>query len=272
MGAKTSIVRTHLYCGLLIVGFANGTSERIGNEIHRNGLIAALFNTFGISIVIWAAAALALSLLLRAEWEPARKMDYAVAVIASIAFLVPVPSASWLALAGIAAYLTLTSDTHGQMRRAAVVIGAMTVPMLWARLLFAAMSNTILEIDAKLVSWIVGTQATGNTIPFADGTGVLFLEPGCSSLTNLSLAILCGVLFIKGYNQAWSVATVGTVALACAATVAINVVRIGLIGIFPDYYDVIHGQIGATLAQWVTIIAVVMIFTEGIKPNAPAHA
>ena len=270
--ATAHIARTDLYCGLVIVGFANGISERIGNEIHRHGLMTAVFNTFGVSVVVWAAAVLALSLLLRAERQPATRMDFAVAVIASIAFLMPVPSVSWLALAGIAAYLAVTSDPPEPMRRAAVVIGAMTVPMLWARILFAAMSNTILEADAKLVSWIVGTRSTGNTVPFADGTGILFLEPGCSSLTNLSLAVLCGVLFVKGYNRRWSAAIVRTIVLACAATITINVVRIGTIGIFPDYYDVIHGQVGATLVDWIIIMAMIVIFTEGIKPDAQARA
>jgi len=49
------------------------------------------------------------------------------------------------------------------------------------------MSVTEAGFDAKLVSWVVGTRSDGNAIPFADGSGMLFLEPACSSLTNLSI-------------------------------------------------------------------------------------
>jgi exosortase/archaeosortase family protein len=199
-------------------------------------------------------------------------MDFAVAAAVCLAFLAPMPSLSWLAIAGAAAYLTWTSAPHTPMRRAAAVMAAMTVPMLWARILFAAFSNIILGIDAKLVAWIVGTESSGNTIPFADGTGVLFLEPACSSLTNLSLALLCGVLFVKAYDRSWSASIMGTTLLACSATIAINVFRIGLIGVFPDSYDVIHGTVGAMLAEWTTILVVLAIYSAGIKPDAPAHA
>ena len=124
----------------------------------------------------------------------------------------------------------------------------------------------------ELVSWIVGTVSDRNAIPFADGSGLLFLEPACSSLTNVSLAMLCGVLFVKLYDQPWSPAIVRTIFAACMTTVAINVVRISLIGILPAYYDVIHGRVGATLAEWITNFAVVAIYAGGVRHNAPAHA
>lgn len=266
------VTRNFLYCGLLIVGFANGISERVADEITIDGAVTAFFNTFGVSAVVWAAAIVAIWLLWNAPRQVPTRMDFAVAVAVCLAFLAPMPSLSWLAITGAAAYLTWTSAPHTQMRRAAAVMAAMTVPMLWARLLFATFSNIILGIDAKLVAWIVGTESSGNTIPFADGTGVLFLEPACSSLTNLSLALLCGVLFVKAYDRPWSASIVGTTLLACSATVAINVFRIGLIGVFPHSYEVIHGTIGATAAEWTTILVVLAIYSAGIKPDAPAHA
>lgn len=268
---RSTVTRSHLFCGLVIVGFANGISERVGDEIARNGLAIAFFNTFSVSVVVWAAAIVVIWLLLQAERQAPTRVDFSVAAAAALVFLLPVPSLSWLAIAGIAVYLAWTSPS-GPMRRAAAVLGALTVPMLWARILFAAMSNTILGIDAKLVGWMVGTQSSGNTIPFADGSGVLFLEPSCSSLTNVSLALLCGVVFVKAYDRPWSASTVAATMLACAATIAINVFRIGLIGVFPDSYGVIHGTIGAMLAQWATIFAVMAIYTTRIKPDAPAHA
>lgn len=266
------VTRGLLFGGLIVVGFANGISERVAEQISGSGVATAVFNTFGVSAVVWAAAIVALWLLAQAPREAATRMDFAAAAAASIAFLLPVPSLAWLAITGLAAWLAWTSSPYGLLRRAAVVLAAMTVPMLWARILFASFSNAILGVDAKLVAWLVGTQSTGNTIPFANGNGVLFLEPACSSLTNVSLALLCGVLFVKAYDRPWSRSIVGATLLACGVTIAINVFRIALIGVFPDHYALIHGTTGAMAAQWATILAVLVIYTTGIKPDAPAHA
>jgi exosortase/archaeosortase family protein len=266
-----NILRSHLYSGLVVVGFANGASDRIASSVGRDGAATALLNMLGVSLVVWAAGAAVLSLLLRAKQHPVQRMDIAVAAAASMAFLLPVPQLSWLALTGTAVWLAVTT-ADGPTRRAAILLGAITVPMFWARLLFAVLSGPILAIDAKLVGWIVGTQSDRNAIPFADGSGVLFLEPACSSLTNVSLAMLCGVLVVKLYDQAWSPAIVRTIFAACAATVAINVVRISLIGILPAYYDVIHGPVGATLAEWTANFAVVAIYAGAMRSNAPVHA
>lgn len=266
------LVRGELFGGLAIVGFANGVSERAGDEIARSGIVGAFFDTFDVSVVVWAALLVALWLFLRAERTRVGAADIAMGAFASIAFLIPVPSLAWLAITAMAAYLIWTSAPRSRMRRAAVVLGALTVPMLWARLLFAVMSNTLLALDAKLVGWLVGTQSAGNAIPFADGSGMLFLEPACSSLTNLSLALLCGVVFVKAYDRPWTGPIVATMLLACVATVAINVTRISVIGVFPVTYELMHGGIGAALAAWTTIIVVTLIYTKWIKPDAPDPA
>jgi exosortase/archaeosortase family protein len=261
-----------LYLGVTIVGFANGISEKAATEIQNNGIAAALFNTLGVSIVIWAAGAIAVLLLLRADQRAAGRMDFAVAVIACATFLVPAPFMSWLGIALAGIYLYATSAKSSSLRRAGTVLLALTVPMLWARILFAAAGTRILEMDAKLVSWIVGTQSSGNTIPFADGSGVIFLEPACSSLTNVSLAMLCGVLFVSAQGLKWSKRAILATLLACAATVFINVFRIALIGVMPQYYSTIHGPTGAAIAGWVTILTIIFIFTRGIRRDATAVA
>jgi exosortase/archaeosortase family protein len=266
------VTRGLLFGGLTVVGFANGISERAAEQITGSGVVSALFNTLGVSAVVWAAAILALWLLAQAPREAPTRMDLAAAAAAAIAFLLPIPSLAWLAIAGVAAWLAWTSPPYGPLRRAAVVLAAMTVPMLWARILFALFSNTILGVDAKLVGWLVGTQSAANTVPLVNGNGVLFLEPACSSLTNVSLALLCGALFVKAYDRPWSRSIIGAILLACFVTIGINVFRISLIGVFPDYYALIHGTTGAMAAEWVTLLAVLAIYTAGIKPNAPAHA
>lgn len=270
--ASVAVPSNLLFLGVAIVGFANGISEKVATAVERHGLTAAIFDTFAISVVIWAAGVIAMLMLWRAGEREAGRLDFVVAAIACATFLVPAPFMSWLGISLAGAYLWLGPAMPKAMRKAGTVLLALTVPMLWARILFAAAGTRILEMDAKLVSWIVGTQASGNTIPLADGSGVIFLEPACSSLTNVSLAMLCGVLFVSVQGLKWSKRAVMATVFACVVTVFINVFRIALIGVMPQYYSAIHGPTGAAIAGWLTILAVVLIFTKGIRPDAKAVA
>jgi exosortase/archaeosortase family protein len=261
------ITRSTLFGSLSVVGFLNGISERVVASF-GDGIAAAAFATFGVSIVVWAAIATVIWFMMRAPAKKANGSDMMVAAVAAATFLVPVAFISWLGIAGIAAWLLLTVERADPMHAAAFVLASLTVPMVWARLLLAGFSNAILGADAKLISWIVGTQSRGNTIPFADGSGILLLEPACSSLTNLSLTMLCGVIFTKVYGLRFSAPVLATIGLACAATVTINVLRISAIGVLPVYYEEIHGPLGATVAQLATALVVLFIYVERLERHA----
>lgn len=265
------VTRTQLYAALFAIGFANGISQRALNELGESGFLGAFFNTFGVSALVWVAAGGVFWLLRQGEDAPPRPLDYWLAVVACIGFLLPIWAASWLGIAILSLNLVRTSSRKDVLRRAGVLMFGITIPMLWARILFAGMSNTILSIDAQMVGLLVGTNAVGNTIPFWDGTGVLFLEPACSSLTNVSLAILCGIFFMSVFNRTWSPSVIKAVAAACAVTIAINVARMSAIAFFPAYYDVIHGTVGASIAEWLSILAVLSIYFRWVSPDVPAH-
>jgi hypothetical protein len=72
--------------------------------------------------------------------------------------------------------------------RGALILLAMTAPMLWSRLLFQIFAKPILNIDATLVSVLLGTDRSGNMVGFLDGSGYMIVLPACSSLANMSLA------------------------------------------------------------------------------------
>ena len=266
------MTRAQLYAGFFAIGFLNGIAERFFKELGESGVLGTVFRTFGISALVWVAAIGVFWLLRQARDESPRPLDYAIGIAACVCFLFPVSAASWLGIAFLGLYLIWTSSSGEVLRRAGVLMFGITIPMLWARLLFASFSNFILSIDAKLVGFVVGTGSSGNTIPFWDGTGVLFLEPACSSLTNMSLAILCSVFFMSVFNRPWSLTVFKAVVVACAVTVAINVVRMSAIAFFPTHYDLIHGTVGASIAEWLSIIVVLSINFRWITPDVTARA
>jgi exosortase/archaeosortase family protein len=267
--ACTFASMNELFAGLIVVGFANGISESATNMVLEEGLLTAVLSTFNISVLVWVALASGVSFLLRGPTLPLTRLGWIAAGIALAAILVPITPLSWLAIAGLALYAIAQSSPSSHLRRGAWILLAMTVPMFWGRLLFATMSDIILKGDALLVSWIVGSSRVGNVVQFADGSGYLWIAPACSSLANISLAILCWTTFSRILNRHGSPNDVLWVLGASATVVAINVIRISLIGLHPEYYELIHGPLGSTAANWLTFAAMSAICLFGVRHDLP---
>ena|SRR5690242_20675688 len=124
----------------------------------------------------------------------------------------------------------------------------------------------------SLFSWFTGTERAGNALRFADGQGYLWIAPGCSSLSNISLAILCWVLFRQIRGLKWSLRSVGWCLLACFSVMIINVIRIGLMVMNKEGFEIMHGPTGASLANWGTVVTVLGICLYGTRPSCATRA
>ncbi|MCS4094656.1 hypothetical protein [Rhizobium sp. BK176] len=266
--SRALISRQYFFAALVSIGFLNGISEKAYRSVADNGLATAASLTFDISVILWGACAVALIALVRAPGNPLRRGDYAIGLLAGLTFLSPVPAMSWLGLCLIAIQLRSTASDM-IMRRSAALVFALTIPLFWARLIFAAFNDTILHIDAQLVGWLIGTAATGNVVAFSDGSGSMFIAPGCSSMANLSLAAVSATVFVNLRSGVWSASTLAWTATSLIAVVAINLTRIGLIGIYPQQFDLLHGPVGATVAGCLTLFAIVSIGYHRIGQDAP---
>lgn len=257
--ADAGLRRSSLFAGLVAVGFANGISEKVYRSVADSGFAAAIFNTFDISIILWGACFAALAMFSLASPEGRiQRGDAAVSFLAGLTFLTPVPALSWLGLGLIAVHLRRTAS-NDQMRRAAAIVFALTIPLFWTRLAFAAFSGTILHIDARLVGYMIGTVPVANVVPLADGSGSLVIAPGCSSLANLSLVWVSAAAFVYLRSGRWTLPAIGWTAACAAAVIAINILRIGFIGLHPSTYDLLHGPIGASIAGWLTFTVIALI-------------
>jgi len=185
---------------------------------------------------------------------------------AGFVFLVtlPIGPLSWLAVAALSLYV-ITSTRVASSRRGATILLATTVPMLWSRLLFQFFANIILQIDASLVGWILGTHRTGDIVEFADGSGVLVILPACSSLANVSLAILCWVTVSQlvghkksAYDPLWCFT-------ACVSVVAVNVTRISVEGLSQWHYATFHSPWGDALVNTIILGLIVGFSVLGVR-------
>lgn len=266
--------RGRLFGGLAAAGLANGLLNRVADSVAADGVTGGIAGTFGISALVWIAAFVCVAQAWTAPRETPATWDIPSAWIAAIMLCIPSDVVSWITVSGLALYFIRRTAPGSPLRRAAVILLAVTIPCFWSRILFALLSGPILSADAVLVSAVIGTQRIGNVFETIDGTGAIWIAPGCSSLANVSLAILCWTLFSNAGAGPVARTTTGLFwcGLAAAAVIAINVGRMAAVGLEPRFYEAVHGPLGNTIAGWLTLGAMAAICFRGVRHDRSAHS
>jgi hypothetical protein len=262
--------RGEFFAGLFTLGCVSGLARRIIESVNRLGWVDALFNTFEISLIVWISCAAGVSLVLRDRTIGVRSSEFAMAAGFVFLVILPIGPLSWLAVAALGLYVALSTNLASS-RRGAIILLATTVPMLWSRLMFQFFANLILQIDASLVAWILGTHRSGDIVQFADGSGVLVILPGCSSLANVSLAFLCWVTVSQlvchrksAYDLLWC-------AMACISVIAANVTRISVEGLSRWHYTTFHSPWGDAVGNTIIFGLIVGFSVLGVRRELFRH-
>jgi hypothetical protein len=223
--------RGELFAGLYILGCANGLAAKMILSVHRLGWADAAVGTFDVSAIVVVACFTGISLILADKTDGLDLADLAVAMVVLLIIALPIGAMSWLAVTMLSLYVLLFTQATDSQHRGAVILLAATVPMLWSRLVFDLFASFILAVDASLVGWMLGTHRSGNMVEFADHSGTLVVFPSCSSLANVSLALLCWVTISASVRHQWRAQDIFWCLLACSSVVAVNVIRISLMGL-----------------------------------------
>ena len=96
--------RGEFFAGLFILGFSNGIFDRIMRAVAQGTIESAILDTFGISVLVWVACFIAVSLLLRQPLAPVTRNDLILGLAVTVAVFVPSAKASWIALTGLGLY------------------------------------------------------------------------------------------------------------------------------------------------------------------------
>jgi hypothetical protein len=256
--------RGEFFAGLFTLGCVSGLASRITQSVNRLGWADALFNTFDISVIVWLSCAAGVSLVLRDRTIGMRSSELAVGAGFVFLVILPFESLSWLAITALSLYIIISTNVASS-RRGAFILLATTVPMLWSRLLFEFFANLILQIDASLVGWILGTHRTGDIVEFADGSGVLVIWPACSSLANVSLAFLCWATVSQIVGHKKSAYDLLWCLLTCSSVIAVNVARISLMGLSQWHYITVHGPWGNVVGNTLILGLIVGFSLLGVR-------
>ena len=254
---RAAMPRDEFFAGLFILGCANGLMGRILLGFDTDGWIGVLGGN--ISVIVWLACFAGVSLVLREHRQELRSTDLAVGVVFLILVMLPIFALSWVAVTGLSLYLLLFANGGSERRRGALILLALTVPMLWSGLIFRFFAGPLLEFDASLAAWILGTDRVGNVFRFADGSGSVVVLPACSSVANISLAFLCWVSVTQWVKHPWSVMDIFWSLLACTSVIAVNVIRISLMGLSPWHHALIHNEWGNMVTNFIILGLTVLI-------------
>jgi exosortase/archaeosortase family protein len=267
------LTRSRLFFWLFLVAAGNALTGFGLQFYHEHDLASSLGNLFGISAVVWVAAAAGLVLLAEPTAPaPVERLDWAVAAMTAVAALVPLGPASSVALTLLSIYAILTSASGSTLRRAAIIFLTITGMLSWGRLALALCSGPLLDADSFLVASLFGMGRVSNFISFADGSGQFAVAPGCSSLQGMSVAIVMWALVNQWFEVPFSRSALVALLAALTATVAINVLRIGAIGLFPAHFEEIHTGIGWHVFSWLTLISVAGICLYGARREISQRA
>ena len=255
-----SLPRNELFAGLYILGCVNGLMGRSIYTFNLEGWWNAVVG-FEMNVVVVAACFAGVYLIASKSRDCIRALD----LVVTLGFLglvtVPIYALSWVAVTGLSLYVLLFADDGAERRRGALILLALAVPMLWSRLLFQFFARPLLELDATMAAWLLGTDRTGNLVRFADNSGYMQITPYCASFGNMTYAFLCWVVVSQWVNHRWRSIDLLWLFLACASVVAVNVARIALIGQSQENYQLFHGTEGFGILLGTVFLCLIVGFS-----------
>jgi exosortase/archaeosortase family protein len=262
------IGRAAIFAGAGVIATVNALADQI---IASDGsLIIHIVDLGGISAVIWFAMYAALKIGLQGEGEPLRKADVPVLLAILASCFIPVTVAARAGVLLCALYFFATTRSDAPDRRVALVLLALTGTLVWGPLILTLLAAPILSLDAHITGWIIGSPVTANMVQFAGTDRIYIVAIACSSIHNISLAIVLWctavALFDLKVDRRLLLICAGMIALMFA----LNIVRLSLMGLFPDRFDFLHAGAGGLLFGWLEVIAMALLAGLGVS-NAVAR-
>jgi hypothetical protein len=253
---RHSLPRNELFAGLYILACANGLVGRSIQTFNLEGWTGAVLG-FELNVIVLLACFAGVYLIASSNRDEIRTSDLVVALGFLGLVILPIYALSWVAVTGLSLYILFFANDGAERKRGALILLALSVPMLWSRLVFQFFARPLLELDATMAAWLLGTEQTGNLVRFADNSGYMVITPACASWANITYAFLCWVAVTQWANHRWRSIDLLWSSLAVVSVVAGNVTRLALTGISYGHYEAIHNKWGETVESTIFLSFIV---------------
>jgi hypothetical protein len=187
----------------------------------------------------------------------------------AIGALVPSSLAAWTTLFAVSA-LGVMADKYRRLAHQLPL--ALAATQLWKGVGFKVLASPVVEAEAAVLGTVLrlmGFDATviGNVIRITPEHSLILLA-GCSALSDLGV-ILLGWTAIFMLVQPVVQVPLRRLALVAGATITLNIVRLVLMSLDQDWYELVHNGMGASVYD---AVLCVLVMTAGLLYPARALA
>jgi len=265
----TEFSRSQLFAILLVALTLNGFANRMAAALTQSDQAVA-GGLLGLNaVVLFACFAILRIAFDDEELVTPDRPDWWIAGIAVVAVLLPLKLLSALALPLLALTVFIRSAPGTSSHRISVVGLALSGAVFVGPTTMAFAGSELTRLETALIPLFTSLQTDGNVL-FGESSGETFVVGGgCSSFANITLAFVAVTAFWQVFDLPHPLRMLGWCALASGAVVAINTLRLTLIGLYPESFDYLHNTGGAELFMWATELAVILIAVVGVWRASP---
>jgi exosortase/archaeosortase family protein len=191
------------------------------------------------------------------------RTDVMVLAIALALAFAPQPVISAVGVVLTGARLVAVGAPHSRARRSGIVLLALTSTLIWGRMLIYLFGPVIMGLDAHLVGGLSGTAVAGTTVAFSGGQDTIVIAAGCSSLHNLTVAILLWAAFTQLLDLPLSARSLLLCLAAALASVSVNVARLVTLVHHRAAFEYWHTGAGGSLFAWAGVVVVAIVVGLG---------
>lgn len=256
-----------------IVGFVlvvNGYAGKIAKSVHGDPPLTTFLNLGGVSAIVWFAAVSFFTIARDgATSDAVRPVERWIVAALMLLALLPINFAGAIGLLAAGCYLWCSSNAASPARRLAIVMVALTGPVIWGRLLLALIGPKLLDMDALVAGFLAGVPVHGNVVLFRGAPGSLYVALSCSSVHNMSLAVLLFVTLTQLQQLKMNAMLIATCGAAMLAMAVINMLRLATMARYPEYFAFVHTGLGGTLFGVASFVSAALIIGAGIVTAQP---
>ena len=199
----------------------------------------------------------------------ASRRDIASGLLASLMTFLPAATFTWLSIAGMGLYLSVSSRGEKNAQAAGVVLLALSFNGFWGPRLFDVLAFPLLQADVALVGGILSLtqpEISWQGTLISSNTHRIVVYGPCSSFHNISLSLLCWVALTKLVRPEWRARDATAALLVGVAVLTLNTLRLCFMALGPTQFTYWHAGFGAELFAWATsaiVIGITLLYALG---------
>jgi hypothetical protein len=233
--------RPQLYALAVALVALNAVAAKVVQAIVQSPPLGVIVGGLGANWTFWLALAACLRLAWTESPAPIRPVDRLFCGGVALCALIPIPQLSSLAATGLAIAVLYDRGQGVRLKAAAIVLLAITVQILWSRILMLFFLGPVTSFDAHAVSFLIQRPVHGSDVEFVDGSHHrLSILAGCTSVQNASAALALFTAVVRSVRPAPRLSEAAIFVGVFATVVAINLARLVTMAQSLDMYHLVH--------------------------------